>query len=913
MMRTVVISAACGVMCAASPLAISQCPPQVESGFGLPGASWDVSGIALHDSPAMGGRRVVIGGSFGAVGGAEASTMATWDGTTWNPFTPPSGTGSVSNILGNADPNSSPLAPLVMSRSFQTYVWSNSSWSQITRPNCGNAAGPYAAAHHPGAAEPTIYSPTGCAFGSFGGGLAQVVGTAWAPLASPMLTGSTVSTLVPFDAGDGEKLYVTGNLNPPTLGALSAARYDGVSWSTLPAGWPANISGFSVAFEGANRVLYAVTTTGAPATVGVWQLRAGVWSALTGGLPIAGISNQITLYDDGSGPKPHAIVWRTNIDGSSQPEVDRWTDTGWELAARPTIKQPGRSLSMTSLRGVQGLPGNTSALLVGGNFRGFDWGIAHNIAMRRNHAGWQSVWSPAHGILGLTRGCETIPDPVTGGESLLLVGDFTVAGTTQVQNAAVWNGEAWGPMPGFEVTEARATGSWVHDGQRETLVWGEVRNPSGSTSDAVIRYRGNTASLLPGVVYAFQSAGIRAGTLEGKPAMFMGGDISIEQDGQLFGTVVAWDGERWHPLHTGPNAPNYFSFYRLASAVDLPGDSTSTLVMLGSPNSSAPNPKPYIAQRRNGTWTTFGALTGSAPAVNGIAWFDDGSGNGPEMYAAGAFDTIDGVPARNVAKRVGTAWVPVGSVFTAGGAWGIRNVPDDDGTPTLLIWGNLIQNAATRMGYFARLNGAKWVPAGPDARVSPGGIEITDVVPLPSAGGGPARFAVLGSVFGLGYGASVGLAFFHGLGDRPLIESVPTDLIRRATGQSITLSAQVAGSVTSMRWHRAGVPLIDDARIAGASTPTLSIAGLTASDQGAYTLVAVGGCGSSESIPVQVRVCVDIVVDGIVNTRDLTRFLVLFGETVIPGSQGDLDADGDVDTADLTRFLGAFGRTCATN
>lgn len=58
----------------------------------------------------------------------------------------------------------------------------------------------------------------------------------------------------------------------------------------------------------------------------------------------------------------------------------------------------------------------------------------------------------------------------------------------------------------------------------------------------------------------------------------------------------------------------------------------------------------------------------------------------------------------------------------------------------------------------------------------------------------------------------------------------------------------------------------------------------------------------------------DINDDGVVNTSDLTLFLVRFGQSAAPGSPAaaaDLNGDGTVNTTDLTLLLVRFGQTCS--
>jgi hypothetical protein len=103
------------------------------------------------------------------------------------------------------------------------------------------------------------------------------------------------------------------------------------------------------------------------------------------------------------------------------------------------------------------------------------------------------------------------------------------------------------------------------------------------------------------------------------------------------------------------------------------------------------------------------------------------------------------------------------------------------------------------------------------------------------------------------------------------------------------LSAQVealGAPPLGYQWRRyqsgQWVALVDDGRIAGATTDTLTINPSQGADTGLYDVVVSNDCGEVTSAAVMLLV-------------------------VVPG---DLDADGDVDLADYALFRAAFGR-CA--
>jgi hypothetical protein len=103
-------------------------------------------------------------------------------------------------------------------------------------------------------------------------------------------------------------------------------------------------------------------------------------------------------------------------------------------------------------------------------------------------------------------------------------------------------------------------------------------------------------------------------------------------------------------------------------------------------------------------------------------------------------------------------------------------------------------------------------------------------------------------------------------------------------GGTLVLDASVAGTLEGLavRWERDGVLLLDDGRVSGAETTTLTITGATRADAGVYRLrVSVPG--------------VEAYSDG-----------VIVGVRASPLGVADFDNDGDIDLTDLFAFLAAL-------
>jgi hypothetical protein len=90
-------------------------------------------------------------------------------------------------------------------------------------------------------------------------------------------------------------------------------------------------------------------------------------------------------------------------------------------------------------------------------------------------------------------------------------------------------------------------------------------------------------------------------------------------------------------------------------------------------------------------------------------------------------------------------------------------------------------------------------------------------------------------------------------------------------GQPITLSGAAIGAIPlSFQWRKDGLDLIDDGRITGATTPTLTIDPTQAGDTGDYEMVVTtSGCGAQASATAVIGI-------------------------IIPGCPGDVNVNGFV-------------------
>ncbi|MCH8164793.1 MAG: hypothetical protein IH889_04220, partial [Planctomycetes bacterium] len=84
-----------------------------------------------------------------------------------------------------------------------------------------------------------------------------------------------------------------------------------------------------------------------------------------------------------------------------------------------------------------------------------------------------------------------------------------------------------------------------------------------------------------------------------------------------------------------------------------------------------------IARLHENGWAPLGSgMDGNVWALTG---FDDGSGEGPALYAGGFFTEAGGVRANNIAKWDGSGWSPLASGVAGGGMRALAVFDDGSG------------------------------------------------------------------------------------------------------------------------------------------------------------------------------------------------------------------------------------------
>lgn len=131
-----------------------------------------------------------------------------------------------------------------------------------------------------------------------------------------------------------------------------------------------------------------------------------------------------------------------------------------------------------------------------------------------------------------------------------------------------------------------------------------------------------------------------------------------------------------------------------------------------------------------------------------------------------------------------------------------------------------------------------------------------------------------------------------------------------------TAAAQGAGTLT-YRWRRSGTPLFDGGTISGAATPSLTINGVTATDEGLYDVLITDQCGSGPSAAAALGIAVDCyancdgsIVPPRLNANDFQCFLHWFAVQDPKGNCDGSTAPPTLNANDFQCFMNAYAVGC---
>lgn len=637
-------------------------------GDGLDG--W-VQALAVFNDGSGSGPALYAGGGFTTAGGVPASYIAKWDGSTWSAvgkgmnswvyalraFDDGSGSGAVLYAGGDFTSAGAVMANRVAK-------WNGSVWSPLGDGLNGGVRALTLFQDGPGSGLALYAGGTfTAATGVNANRIAKWDGLAWSSLDSGVSgSSSAVFSLAVFDDGwgGGPALYAGGSFSSVGgVAANSIAKWNGSTWSPLGSGLSSGAVRVLEVFNsrtGGTPSLYAGGSFSSAGGVSAnriaswdgstwWPLEDGISSSLGAGA-VAALA--VFHNDAGSRSELYAGGSFTSASGVPVKHIAKWDENQWSSLGN------GLNAEVSSLAIFDDGSGTGPALYAGGAFivQGSD--IVSFIA-KWNGSSWISLGSGVNG--GVTALAAADKGPA-GVPKLYAAGGFTLAGGVPVNRIASWDGSTWSPLAGGVNGTVRAL-EVFDDGSGPALYAGGIFTTAGGVPvNSIAKWDGSTWSPLGSGVSGAQPSVWALATFDdgtgGGEALYAGGFFTSA--GSVTANYIAkWDGNTWSGLNTTLNNGV------LALAVFDDGSETgSALYAGGAFNFAGAFMINRIArwQVTSGAWIPLG--DGLDASVYSLAVLSEGSVSGPALYVGGHFSAAGGAAASHIAKWDGSTWSPLG-------------------------------------------------------------------------------------------------------------------------------------------------------------------------------------------------------------------------------------------------------------
>ncbi len=557
--------------------------PWAALGTGMAGGFPLVDDMVWYDDGMRPGLYAV--GLFLSAGGANARSIARWDGVAWSALDPcglsgsvnatsaavhHDGTGPALYVCGGFD-----RAGCAPSATRHIAKWDGVGWSGVGGgfPFLGPFDGVHVVRSLDVGGGARLY--VGGRFTEVGGVPVEHVamwdGIAWRAVGNGMAVDGVYS-LAAMDLGEGPVLLAAGSINEAGgRWAGNIVCLEGDRWLPLGNGFDPGdeVHALAGADDGSGPALYAggaISRTGDVGNEGLVRWKDGLWSALPEALGSSSGSPVVhaILPADGGGP----IIVGGEFDRAGQrntSNIARWKGTAWQRLGAG-VDGPVKALvqfdagmgsavfaggSFASAGGVTAhgiaewrdetwwsVAGGTNgagdvralcafddgageALYAGGLFSEMGGGPAANIA-RWDGANWTSVGG---GTDGAVQALTVFDDG--GGAALYAGGSFSTAGSTPVSNIARWNGTSWSPVGGG--VDGEVLTLHVHDDGRGAALFagGAFENAGGAPARGVARWDGAAWSDLGGLDHPDGARAVAMASFDdgSGPALWVGGRL----------------------------------------------------------------------------------------------------------------------------------------------------------------------------------------------------------------------------------------------------------------------------------------------------------------------------------------------------------------------------------------------------
>lgn len=562
---------------------------------------------------------VVAGGQFTMAGGAPASNIARWDGSSWTALSSATA-GRINTLLSVAG------GDLIAGGAFTAIGgvtapwlarWDGLTWLPVGEGAWGSGVN--------GEVHAMCVLPNGdlCVAGAFlsaGGAQANRIatwnGSAWSLLGTG-LSGPAFSLAV---APSGN-LVVGGNFaQAGGTSALDIAQWDGSAWQAMPGlTQPTSVNALLAM---PNQLLYAFGNLPSQKHVASWD---GLgWLRVT-----RDVDERIRDLHRASNGDIVVVGPFASAGGQRARGIARWDGQNWHgfgsgfSYATSGAVPSGRAIAEDT----------NGDLIVGGDFD-VAGGVSASYIARWNGTAWSplgdGVGGYVHEVIRHTNG------------DFFVGGVFTKSGS---QRVARWSGQQWWPLgAGLDGTVrvlAEAPNGDVYAGgdffQSGTLKVGGVAKWNGAVWSPI-----DPVKLAPGQIWSL--------TFDSQGGLYVGGIFTVVINGSTTHNILRWDGTDWSGLSSGVYAAGIDLSVR--SIIEL---STGDIVAAGVFGAAGTPPvfTSCIARWNGAAWSSFGAgLTGGgaggvAPYVNDLLLLPDGT-----IMAGGQFSKAEALASESLARLV---------------------------------------------------------------------------------------------------------------------------------------------------------------------------------------------------------------------------------------------------------------------
>lgn len=305
--------------------------------------------------------------------------------------------------------------------------------------------------------------------------------------------------------------------------------------------------------------------------------------------------------------------------------------------------------------------GSGPAVFAGGYFTTADGVIVNSIA-KWDGGAWSALGSGMGGgrFQGVVHALVVFDDRSGGGPALYACGTFTTAGGVPANNIAKWDGVAWSALgSGLNGTVDSLTVFDDGTGGGPALYAGGLHTFGGGSpmTGYVAKWNGVSWSTQGSLVNKSAESLIvfNDGSGSGSALYAAGYVYSVPLgSGVLTGHVSKWNGQTWTVLGSGFNGP-----VNALTVFDDGFGGGPALYAGGFFATDGGGIWDCVAKWNGFAWSSLGR--GCNDSVYALRGFDDGSGDGPALYAGGSFWEVGGDPANGFAKWDGHTWTALDS------------------------------------------------------------------------------------------------------------------------------------------------------------------------------------------------------------------------------------------------------------